>query len=180
MQFEADLQLIHEDLREHVDVDMDDSVVEEEEDLNADTCSELTFARMTNLADDDVPSLTNNSERKRKAQEQDELARRSEIRLLGNTSRLDRIPERRSSIGIRSLPPRGEIEDVESSHKFPRASIAVVQSGFRSVPRTRSYARKESDEDTASSNSPGVERSLSRLSITKHSRKDDRDDRLTF
>ena len=137
--FEADLLQIYEEK-------CGSTVMEtESQTTSMDDSCELTFAEMG--GQDRNSDARSSIDRKRKAEATEDIERRSEMRLLGGTSRLDRIPERidtTAAADSASLPPQGATLSEKSAGRVRRESIKSMSPG-----------------------SPEVERRMSRLSISK-------------
>ena len=140
--FEADLLHLHEEKCGAV-------METESQTTSMDESCELTFAEMS--GHDRNSDARSSIDRKRKAEEPEDVQRRSEMRLLGRTSRLDRIPE-----GV----------DANAAAAAASSSVSLPPQGATPSEKSIGRVRRESVKSTSPS-SPEVERRMSRLSISK-------------
>eukprot|EP00210_Caulerpa_lentillifera_P005529 g5288.t1 len=150
-EFEGELTSIHEGLKTD---DMETEEEEEEAVIDRPLDTESVY-------DESLEHEGSVSDRKRKTLERDDQERRSEIRLLGGSSRLDRIPEQGGSRDQRSLSFGNMIP--------PSSSPLIIEEVKRNTTgetREVSELDMEVDGETTNENS-GVERRLSRLSISQ-------------
>ena len=171
--YETDLASIHEELK---DVTMETESEQTEGD-RLEEQSELTLAAMggnegsTVSSVDEMAVSVRSSVRKRKAQLQDALERRSEVRLTARDDQLNRISERSNSLesseATSQRAPAGRTEDGGSSKKLSSSRRNRERSRLAQTPVRRKTMPVLTEERRESVGSPEMERRLSRLSLSQ-------------